>query len=79
MRLGPAWLRRAILDVIPNKAVQRSKDNYDTITRGCSKLFNAKKAAIEAKDENTMQMVDEGKDVMSVLCKYVTICPYAFH
>ena len=72
MRLGPAWFRRVLLDLVPSKAIQRSKDNYDAIFGGCVKIFNAKKAAIEKKDENAMQMIGEGKDIMSLLRKYVT-------
>ena len=43
------------------------KGHCDALHRGCLKVFNEKKAAIERGDETLLQMVGEGKDVMSVL------------
>ena len=69
VRLGPAWFRRMLLDLVPNEKVQRVKYVCDTLNAGCVALFKTKKAEMERADEELMQKVGEGKDVMSLLCK----------
>ena len=69
VRLGPAWFRRMLLDLIPYEKLQRIKRNCDVVNRGCQNLFNAKKEALKRGDETLLQLVGEGKDVMSVLCE----------
>ena len=75
-KLGPAWLRRALLDLVPSRRVQRVKDNCDRVNEGSMRVFYAKKAAIERGDEEVLRMVGEGKDVMSVLREYdgILVC-----
>ena len=68
MRLGPAWFRRLLLDLVPYEKLQRVKRSCDVVNRGCLDLFNAKKEALKRGDEALLQLVGEGKDVMSVLC-----------
>ena len=65
--LGPAWLRRKIVDMIPAERVQRMKNITDTMFNKSVQIINEKKAAIEHGDEAVLQQVGEGKDVMSIL------------
>ena len=58
-----------LLDLIPYEKVQRIKRSCDIVNRGCLDLFNAKKKALKGGDETLLQLVGEGKDVMSVLCE----------
>ena len=70
VRLGPAWFRRILLDLAPYEKLQRVKRNCDIVNQGCLSLFNAKKEALRRGDETLLQLVGEGKDVMSVLREY---------
>ena len=67
MYLGPAWFRRILLDLVPIEGVQRTKRIVDKISEGCVAIFKAKKAAAARRDEELMQKVGEGKDVISLL------------
>ena len=67
MWFSPAWFRRKLLDLVPSKKVQRLKDICDRLTAGCVKIFDAKKAAMKSGDDDLLQNVGEGRDVMSVL------------
>ena len=55
VRLGPAWFRRKILDMIPSPRLQRVKYITDTVHDGCRKLLAEKKAAL-AKDERALRI-----------------------
>lgn len=65
--LGPSWFRRAILDLIPSKKIQKVKDIIDLVSKQSEDLVNAKKAALGKGEEDVMHQVGEGKDVMSIL------------
>ncbi|KAI0697098.1 cytochrome P450 [Cerioporus squamosus] len=67
--LGPPWFRRILLDMVPNKKVQRIKNISDIVHTKSKEIFLAKKAAIERGDEELLHTVGEGKDVMSILLK----------
>ncbi|PCH40497.1 cytochrome P450 [Wolfiporia cocos MD-104 SS10] len=67
--LGPAWFRRAVLDVIPSKRVQTVKKIVDTMDARSTEIYEAKKAAIREGDEKLLKQIGEGKDIMSVLMK----------
>ena len=58
-----------LLDLVPNKKVQRLKYIVDTIDAGCVALFDDKKVALARGDEELVSKVEERKDVMSVLCE----------
>ena len=78
MRLGPAWFRRKLLDLIPSTKIQRVKDNLDKVNEGCVKIFNAKKHAIQRGDEELLETLGEGKDVLSVLCERSVLQSYMY-
>lgn len=64
LQLGPAWLRRWIVDRIPIPRTQKLKRVVDTLHQTSVKIIEEKKAAIQ-KGEYAA-----GKDIMSVLRKY---------
>ena len=59
-----------LLDLVPHDKVQHAKGVIDRVNAGCVALFKEKKAAIAHGDEELLQKVGEGKDVMSLLCAY---------
>ena len=66
-KLGPAWFRRMLLDLVPNQRVQRLKDISDVMCANTRRIFFGKKAAFEAGDEAVKEQVASGKDIMSIL------------
>lgn len=69
VKLGPKWLRRWLLERVPNKRVRRLKEIVDIMDENTRKVFFDKKAALEAGDEAVKEQVANGKDIMSILCK----------
>ena len=67
--LGPAWFRRWLLDMTPNKALQHLKSIADIMNRHSLAIFEEKKALIESGDDALLNQVGEGRDIMSVLRK----------
>lgn len=67
--IGPPWLRRKILELIPHKGLQELKAIVDTMHRRSVEIFEQKKRALEKGDEIVTQQVGEGKDIMSILCE----------
>ncbi|KAI0631028.1 cytochrome P450 [Trametes polyzona] len=61
--LGPAWLRRWIVDHIPISRTQRLKRVVDVLHQTSIKIIEEKKAALRKGEYET------GKDIMSVLLK----------
>ena len=67
MKLGPAWFRRFLLDLIPLKPIRRIKDICDTMHRRSKEIYDEKKAAIEEGDQDGVHAVGEGRDMLSIL------------
>ncbi|KAI0350849.1 cytochrome P450 [Trametes cingulata] len=62
-RLGPAWLRRRIVDLVPSADIQKLKDAADVLYKTSVRIIEEKKLALQ-KGEYAA-----GKDIMSVLLK----------
>ncbi|KAK7676950.1 hypothetical protein QCA50_020068 [Cerrena zonata] len=67
VKLGPSWLRRWLLEFVPNQRVQRLKEISDIMTENTRHIFLSKKAALEAGDEAVKEQVANGNDIMSIL------------
>ncbi|KAM5539995.1 hypothetical protein V8D89_006327 [Ganoderma adspersum] len=65
--LGPAWFRRLLLHLVPISSVQRMKNITDTMSSRTEEIYFAKKAALESGDQELLNSMGEGKDIMSVL------------
>ncbi|OJT06234.1 Cytochrome P450 3A24 [Trametes pubescens] len=68
-QLGPAALRRKLLELIPFGPVQRMIKISDALHTTSLEIYHEKKAALEKGDEAMKQQVGEGKDIMSVLLR----------
>ncbi len=66
-QLGPAALRRKLLELIPFGPVQRMIKISDALHTTSLEIYHEKKAALEKGDEAMKQHVGEGKDIMSDL------------
>ncbi len=71
--LGPSWFRRAILDLVPSKTIQKAKEVTDVVNKRSEELVNAKKAALAKGEKDVTHQVGEGKDVLSILRAYLSI------
>ena len=71
--LGPAWFRRFLLNLVPIAKVQRLKSITDVLSTRLEQIYYAKKTALESGDEELLNSLGEGKDVMSVLCECAVI------
>ncbi len=69
MLIGPAWLRRQIVELIPNANVQSLKKIVDTMYQRSTDIVNEKKAAMDKGDEAVLRQFSEGNDIMSILRK----------
>ncbi|KAI0649221.1 cytochrome P450 [Trametes meyenii] len=67
--LGPVWLRRKILELVPHKGIQRLKDISDVMHSRALEIWAEKRKAVEIGDEAFLHRVGEGKDLMSILLR----------
>ncbi|KAL1747884.1 cytochrome P450 [Schizophyllum fasciatum] len=68
-RIGPAWFRRAVVDIIPSRNLHDIRDKVNSIWNSSLEIFTQKKAALLAGDEAVAQQVSQGKDIMSLLIR----------
>ncbi|KAH9923737.1 cytochrome P450 [Epithele typhae] len=66
---GPSWLRRLVVRLWPDPAVQSVRRKVEIIYAFAKRLVAEKKKAIERGDEALLHQIGEGKDVMSVLLR----------
>ncbi|CCM01086.1 uncharacterized protein FIBRA_03134 [Fibroporia radiculosa] len=67
--LGPAWLRRRLVELVPSKDLQRVLSIIDIMTQKSIEVYQDKKAALARGDRAVVQQIGEGKDLMSILIK----------
>ena len=71
--LGPKWLRRWFLDLLPIEPIQRIKGIVDIMDEHTQRIFFEKRAALLAGDMAVKEQVANGKDIMSILCKLIPV------
>ena len=69
VRIGPAWFRRKVAEMVPRPFAQRMLRISDVMHAQSVRIIKEKRAALERGDEALKQQVGEGKDLMSVLCE----------
>ena len=67
--LGPAWFRRWLVNLLPQKNVQKMKHIVNTMYDRSKEIYEAKKALLEGGDDAMLHQVGEGRDIMSILRK----------
>ena len=68
------WLRRKIVDMVPDANAQRLKYVVDTLYSSSLAIYQAKKEAFLRGDEAVHQQVGRGKDIMSILRESLSHC-----
>lgn len=71
VNLGPAWLRRIAVRLIPSRLVQRLRHIIDVMDETSRDILSKKKAALAKGDEAVVSQIGQGKDIMSLLCLYL--------
>lgn len=70
VRIGPATLRRKIVEMLPRDgASQHMMRISDILTARSLKIVREKKEALQQGNAVLKHQVGEGKDIMSVLCE----------
>ena len=70
VRMGTPSFRRAILDLMPWKTIQKIKEIVDMLHNISQDIYRSKIDALKKGDEFVSQQIGQGKDIMSVLRKY---------
>ena len=70
VNLGSASFRRRIVELSPDPNIHALKNIIDTMEMRSKEILESKRAALRAGDEAVKQQIGEGKDIMSVLCKF---------
>ena len=69
-RLGSPSFRGWLFDLIPSTMTKTIKEIVDTMDIESRKIYTAAKTSLEAGDDDAVQRMGEGKDIMSVLRMY---------
>ena len=65
----PPGIRAILVNAIPSRRVQRMKHLVTTIRKRSEEIIAKKRAALQKGNKFTMHQVEEGKDIMSLLCE----------
>ena len=68
---GTPTFRRWVLDMLPHKGVQKLKSIVDVMHYRSVEIYRSKKEALEKGDEAVAQQIGEGRDLMSILRKFM--------
>ena len=66
-KLGPAWLRRFIVNVLPMRRVHDLRDKVDLMWANSKEIYSQKLEALRSGDEAVTKQVGQGKDILSLL------------
>ncbi|KAL1663583.1 cytochrome P450 [Schizophyllum commune] len=67
--LGPAWLRRAVVNLIPSPTMHVLRDMSDLMWNTSKEIYSQKVAALQAGDAAVEKQVGQGKDLLSLLIR----------
>ncbi|KAL1691089.1 cytochrome P450 [Schizophyllum commune] len=67
--LGPAWLRRAVVNLIPSSTMHTLRDMSDLMWNTSKEIYSQKVAALQAGDAAVEKQVGQGKDLLSLLIR----------
>ncbi|KAJ6577167.1 cytochrome P450 [Mycena capillaripes] len=69
VNIGSPKFRRWIINITPWKNLHDARDIFDTLYATAVRIYNLKKAALEAGDEAVSAQIAQGKDIISILMK----------
>uniref|UniRef100_D8Q919 Cytochrome P450 n=1 Tax=Schizophyllum commune (strain H4-8 / FGSC 9210) TaxID=578458 RepID=D8Q919_SCHCM len=67
--IGPAWFRRAVVNMIPLRDVRIIRDGIDLMWRTSNEIYAQKKAALAAGDDAVAKQVGNERDILSLLMR----------
>jgi len=70
MKLGPAWFRRFMVNILPFKSVQKMKNIVDIMQKTSEDIVAQKRKAFADGEESVVNQIGGGKDIMSILCEF---------
>lgn len=65
------------MDILPIPSLKRLKTIAEVLESQSREIFHAKKAALAQGEDAVVRQVGEGKDIMSILCKFSGYIPAA--
>lgn len=68
-KFGAPKFWRAVVDLIPSEVFHRLRDIVDIMDKTSRRIFQQKKEALEKGDEEVLNQVGKGKDILSILSK----------
>ncbi|KAI5889790.1 cytochrome P450 [Schizophyllum commune H4-8] len=68
-KLGPAWLRRLVVNVLPMRRVHDLRDKVDLMWANSKEIYSRKLEALRLGDEAVTKQVGQGKDILSLLIR----------
>ena len=69
--LGPAWLRRLLIEMTPHQGVQKMKGIVDSLARESVRIYEEKKTALVQGESETSKRLAEGKDILSLMSEHM--------
>lgn len=73
VKVGTPKFRRFIVDLVPWKNLHDLRDISDVIQNTSAEIINSKKRALEDGDEAVAGQLSQGKDILSILSKGLSI------
>ena len=71
VKIGTPKFRRFMVDLMPFKNVRKLRDIVDILDGTAVEILEAKRRALREGDEAVKGQIGQGKDVMSVLCRWI--------
>ncbi|TRM60984.1 cytochrome P450 [Schizophyllum amplum] len=68
-KIGPAWLRRAVVNILPSPTLHDLRDKIDLMWKTSNEIYAQKIAALRAGDAAVKKQVGQGKDIISLLIR----------
>lgn len=68
----PLALRRFLAPKLPHKGFQRLRNVVSTMHEHAIHIYGSKKAALAKGDDGAKELFCEGKDLLSIMCAYLS-------
>ena len=72
-KLGTPKFRQTALGMFPHGIVAELRDTINTMANASTQVLNDKSSALEKGDEAMENMAGKGKDILSVLSKWLVV------